>query len=681
LAYIGSTLIPQRIPNPSLIDPRLEVGSGGGLDKFAVPNPDYSLMEPDERRAYLDWHHGGRSDPKFPVRYLFTHLHALERRLVLDRAHGEAREIRVEVERLLSLYHECRHFVQKAEALITLCHHLDPSDLPPEPIPAVPNTHEEMPHRTRLHLGRILRKTGDLEGSDALLWLCSLPEPKLPPIAVRFFFEFQASWLVKFRERFPDGLKIASPATYLLLPYEACNGSFSELVESPVVDISTTRFPADLVQLLQDCVEQIQRLGDVEGRRGARSLSSVLARHEAPVASPDPVSHPLKTIDSLLENRQFAKVELAELIQVFRLDPQPDDLIVKPVIVRQVSVALDEMDTASEPDPRYGSPARLRPKSPIVLFRAPGGGRISEQPEYVIAQAAIVLRSLAASHFPTLQPLAIDVLEERMRPIRLEPVEKLRLQALSQALLGVERVLELTGPWIKRLELQDLLPCFYEAIDVAFADESEVPATEQFLRCTFRSAGLNPANVTDVLARIGRAKTKRGRRKQMVERQPVSDNEPTHQSHKAGDLNAKAFSQEPDNEASAPLPTKKGTGGFEDSPDRAISVQTVTGPRVPARLTPPAEPTGPELAQPTTARFPGLDRRHGSLLRALLDGPLSREAFTTAARELGLSADGALEEFNEWGFETLGRAIVDGQDMLCVPDNLREAVSALEVRR
>ena len=77
--------------------------------------------------------------------------------------------------------------------------------------------------------------------------------------------------------------------------------------------------------------------------------------------------------------------------------------------------------------------------------------------------------------------------------------------------------------------------------------------------------------------------------------------------------------------------------------------------------------------------YPGLDSAHSALVTLLLDqGPLPRAEFDALARAVNLSADGSLEEINEWAFDRFGEPLIEGGDPVMIAARLRDRILGLK---
>lgn len=239
--------------NNCLVDPSCAIApSGSDQSGSLLPYwPSYSNIPPVARRTYLDWLPSGRKDPRIGIGYVFLSFYGLERRMLVDAVKDETPALIAEVRRLLALHGENHSFRNYASKF------LDVADLVKGPeisrpvlSPELRNGYE-MPLSVRLHLGRKLASATSFDGTDALLWVLSLPDTYLRTPATRCFDELAELWQMRFASRYPLGLKVNPPKTKLKIEYHAASGGFecsldlSDSETGPLPDIAAVSAPLD----------------------------------------------------------------------------------------------------------------------------------------------------------------------------------------------------------------------------------------------------------------------------------------------------------------------------------------------------------------------------------------------------------------------------------------------------
>ena len=93
----------------------------------------------------------------------------------------------------------------------------------------------------------------------------------------------------------------------------------------------------------------------------------------------------------------------------------------------------------------------------------------------------------------------------------------------------------------------------------------------------------------------------------------------------------------------------------------------------------PAPSASVEAATANGSAYPGLDSAHSALVAQLLGhGPLPRAEFDARAKALNLMADGALEEINEWAFDSFDEPLIADGDPVTITASLRDRLFDLK---
>ena len=125
--YIGRDMRAsvRQVNDPSLIDPQLPIvlAPFDAVQVHELPRPNYTLLPPPERRAYLEWLAGARSVRAEVAKFRWIYFYGLERRLILERAEAEGCELVAEVIRLKEESCSAR-FEAAANKLLAACHRL-----------------------------------------------------------------------------------------------------------------------------------------------------------------------------------------------------------------------------------------------------------------------------------------------------------------------------------------------------------------------------------------------------------------------------------------------------------------------------------------------------------------------------------------------------------------------------
>jgi hypothetical protein len=494
---------------------------------------------------------------------------------------------------------------------MSACELLDSEFVPPAIYAsAETNFRGEMPFNVRHFLGWMLKSAGGFEADAALLFYLQQPGRRLEPLAAQYFRELSASWCLRYPSLASNALAHDPAIPRLTFAYEPLLGAFRKELVSDLPDVAAIGMPSALEVLFRECTAPLLQLRD-------QPLAHVLANMAVPAFSaehdgrfvlehkigagawlramvPDALPRPIK-VSALLDGL-FERTSVA----LDRLLPKSFE--------NAVTQLLDEHGFGFEPDVRSGLPRSLRPDRHITIF----GSCSSDFPElteaFMLAQAAVVVSSLAQGWYPALEPLALDRIEERL-PFRhrFNDQEFRRLAATGHAIATLdESPREFLRRWVRKLARTRRMDDLIGGFGIAFKGQrrnSQLPKLARAL--ILESEGLISAD--DLLA-------------------AASD---------------------------TALP---GTSFHQNLEVRALSL--ISG----ATGEPNVGPEQLQIAEPQPSPIPaalnGLDRRHAELLLALFDRARTRAEFEELARTRQLTLAGAVDEINEWALLKLGSIAV-----------------------
>ena len=373
------------------------------VDGVSMPYwPSYAEVSPAARRAFLKWMATGRQAKPYGIGHVFLYFYGLEHRVFADRDVAGTPSLIAEVERLLCVYGDngsfrgyATHFLEYARCAAGL-------PLPvPEPSPDHLYSTEGPP--VLLHLGRRLVQSATILSEDALIWVLALQDVYLRTAAVRCFDEFVPLWHVRFRSRFPEGLRIATSGN-VDLTYRAASGAFEVSVDGPhrdypdVTKVKTSLEPLRL--LLQECTDELDGFSRLLGRRpeARNSVQAVLLLPEDLLAETgfEALREFGQRLSEIMGGKQLASTKMDIVLQLANFD-LPESGKLSPAVADQLGQVLDRLDIAIEPDRRYGGGVP-QPADQVFLFKAPRGGPVDpERPAYRSMKAQVEVAVLAAA--------------------------------------------------------------------------------------------------------------------------------------------------------------------------------------------------------------------------------------------------------------------------------------------
>jgi tellurite resistance protein len=648
-----------------LIDPTLPV-SRNTSDPSASTMPywpAYSSIQPQARHSYLQWLAGGRSDPAVGIGYVFLFFYGLERRLFLDKGHDEGGFILDEVRRLVSIYGANHSFASYSAKLLeaaTLS-----NETPRPDLSSASHNSYEIPLDVRRYLGARLAANEPLQSGDALLWLLALPDTSLRTPATRCFAEFKSIWNLRFNERQPKGLRIATPKTRLKARYRAASATFDvELPVGDLPDISAISAPiAGLRDLADACTEELNGYSRLLGRQPAARGSVEAASLLPPALWNAEFGGKLQAIQEALEAKlkgnNIITMSVSDICGLLDLARPIGDKL-PPETFRQAGGILDRLDIAFEPDRRYGA---VGPglDSTVVMYRSPAGGRVdSEKPDYVLARTLVEVTTLAVVADNDVDVAEFESIQSDLRAIpSLSDAEQRRLLAYAVALLKDPPKQQSAFNRLAKLGERERARVVESAIAAVLADGRVTPTEVKFLERLYKALGLAQDDIYRALHR-GSVKFDDVVVVSSEQRSPgvrISPALPEPGAAIVIDESRLARVRSETAAVSALL-----AGIFRDESPRPDSTQTEV-------------PSAPSVLS-------GLDPPHASLLSSILaSGGVPRDAFEDIAKKLRLLPDGAYELINEWGFETFDEPVLEGGEMIHVCEHLKAQIEHLRTAR
>lgn len=476
MIYVGQglrALEEQRRGEPALIQPSLSVRVedtkvwSKELDEWRL-FLTYERLSERDRAFYLQWLAGGRCDPSAPIACVFLFFFGLERRLLFDtrtseRAQKEIPALIAEIERLLGIYGEEPQFSRYARELLALSRLCFLQQLVIEETPPPMSPDGGFSLELLVGLGARLASRVPIQGPWAFSWFIQHPLVFLRTPARRCPAEFERLFLLRFEQMYPQGLLIQPNKTKLNLIYEPANRGlpryhFDSSVELP--DVRVLQRPmrkfAEIAESGMAELESYSRfLGRNPDARGTAQALSLLPAELLPLMGGDVLDSFRKLLESKLSDQQFALIHASELLSLW--SPGGFQKLQKKSAI-DLSIFLEKLGFALEPDVRFGSPA-INPQGKIVLFRLQERSqRFPLSQEY---EAAMVLLRLAASVAiadGNVSPEEKEHLVAHLeRLLKLDGGEKARLSAHLSWLLeeqpgmgGLKKRLESLSPVTKR---------------------------------------------------------------------------------------------------------------------------------------------------------------------------------------------------------------------------------------
>ncbi|HEY9474867.1 MAG TPA: tellurite resistance TerB C-terminal domain-containing protein, partial [Mycobacteriales bacterium] len=488
----------------------------------------------------------------------------------------------------------------------------------------------------------------------ALAWAQFHPEIHLSTPARRCPEEFTRLFVIRYQERYGDGMTVRPNKTTVRLDYRAASAGIGTVsMDTGLPDVFGLAAPAKkFAALVSECTEALDPFSRWLGRnpngRGSLAAAALL-----PTCLVDPdrgrVADLLRWADSRLGPERQSVVDGTDLVRFWSHQEVPK-------LTRTEAIALAKLlggqGFGIEPDPRFGGAAPN--DGPAVLFRTdPGSSPCVPSTAYTAAATLLHLAVAVAGADDEVSDSEQAQLVAHLRTsLHLTPAEQARMEAHLRLLLTIG--VKLTG-LTRRLgtlssEQREQVALF--CVRIAAADGTLAASEMATLTRIYKLLGLDPAKLP-------------------------------HDAH----AEMTAQSPLPPRAASGPVtvrPAGNAPSGYAVPPQRhhaafhldetVIAAKLAETEQVSALLgqifTEDPEPATLPAAVPTTvpdthavSPAAGLDRTHSALLRALADRPeWTRVEFEDLCADLGLLPDGALDTLNDAAFEVAGEPVAEGDD-------------------
>ena len=643
MVYVGLNLRADHgRQEPALINPNLRVSRETvDISVRRMPYwPSYSEIDPEARRAYLQWLASGRRDPSADVGYVFLFFYGLERRALVDSRQGqvdasEFAVIRGEVEELLSVYGQNASFRSYATSFLD---YLAVASATPEALvfSEPPNQARgyELPLRFRIGLGQFAKAKKPVPCSWAMKWALADPSIVCRTPVQRCRREFERLFPEYYQQQFGEGLLLPLNKTKLKVTYRPASGGFAGGILScdpgDLPDIAAIAGPQKKIQSVIDiCTAELDRYSRFLAKNAERKdqLEAIL----------------LLPIPAWPESLQSSLAEVVQEVEAGEITATWGGLIKRfgsdATLTRSsgalLAARLEERGIGIEPD-LIGGAKTPTAEDAIVVFSCP------KRNEKLIASGAFTTAVLTVDVGALMAAADGDTSESEFRLLRqtidswqqLDEHCRRRLAAHLQlqitqapAIAGVKKRVEMLSVESRRT-LADVL------ISVARADGNVSPNEVKLLEKLYKVLELDPKLVYSDLHKGATA---------------VRQTKPEF----ALNTTRIARLQEETERISSVLREVF----TEATPQPAAAIGDGEGENIETLL--------------------GLDPEHSSFARLLLSRPQwSRHDLEDAASDMELMLDGALEKVNEAALDQYEVPLAEGEDPVEINRDLLERVFA-----
>jgi tellurite resistance protein len=446
MIYVGKSMRSLRgfAMDPALINPSLSVSKdqpdtvGRNLHYW----PSYSEVHSTSRAAYLNWLAGGRRDPKVAIGYVFLFFYGIERRVLLDAMHSdeaiaEVPALLTEVQELLHVYGGNGSFGRYANAFMDLMVAAASDQNISQLVPPREKTGWEIPFFVKLVLGHFVTQGKPIPAEWAFSWVVTSPKVFLRTPAQRCPDEFEQLFLIRYREKYGDGMVIKRNKANLSVVYRPASATFldSRRIDLDLPDVTLLAGPTNKLWKLADEVQiELEGYSRWVGRNHDRHSLAALALLPAELVKGRDgadIENLVAQVEHSLGSADMAIIDPADLVALW---PVKEDGKLDKREAAALAKLLGSIGYGIEPDVRF-SGSNLSRSDRAVIFR----GEIGTDPPSTVFMGASALL-----HFGAVVASADDdIADEEERQLRehleqtlhLSASERLRLRAHMQWLL------------------------------------------------------------------------------------------------------------------------------------------------------------------------------------------------------------------------------------------------------
>ncbi|MBE0548492.1 MAG: TerB N-terminal domain-containing protein [Rubrivivax sp.] len=272
MVYVGDSARSQReFLDHSLIDPGLPVATPQHTRPLTYYEglPAYRYLEPCERGSYLEWLSKGRRT-EVPVRLVLMFFAGLERRLnealIQGQCEVEVRQLAAEMRALSSSYGSLSNLLRaRADRLAAILEcKLSETRLYTNPVPPVRRC-DPLPPEIQVAIGQLAYDRAGLPSGWALAWIERDDSfYRAAPIS-RHAELFSRLFDVRFAEKYPNGLRLPFNGPQLALEYRYVTMAMGPWRRENFLIDTALEVPADcaerndLKRLVQDCSEELSK--------------------------------------------------------------------------------------------------------------------------------------------------------------------------------------------------------------------------------------------------------------------------------------------------------------------------------------------------------------------------------------------------------------------------------------
>ncbi len=360
--------------------------------------PGYSEISPENRAAYLEWLSSERNDPETYIGYVFLYFYGLERRLLIDDhqkgqvSDSERIALLKELKRLKVIYSDNRSFNGYITNLLSHVWVINQQKNIKLPIQNLISEKKGFTSTFKYSLAFYVSKEKPIPEKLALAWVRSHPEYNLKTPARRCKKEFNLLFQLRYKQKYPNGLKVKPNKTKLQIEYYPASSSLRGYpsISLDLPDPSRLKAPVKkLMGLAESCTAELEAFSRFIGRPENSHISltafALLPNDLANLVPNPQFQHLKKWINSqILESDVIVPVE--SLLEQFGGEAP---IKINKKEAEMLSNLIEKTGYGMAPDISYHQ-AKPDMNGKLVLFL--GGHGKDFSPSHAFMQAGTILR-------------------------------------------------------------------------------------------------------------------------------------------------------------------------------------------------------------------------------------------------------------------------------------------------
>ena len=478
------------------------------------------------------------------------------------------------------------------------------------------------------------------------------PETNLRTPALRCFPEFKNLFLLRFQEKYPNGVKIKPNKRMLVYEYRAASAGLNvcRVEIDGLPDVRVLSGPVKKFAVVADaCNQELDAYSRYLGRNpNAKGSLQAYALLPAILAGADDSTDAGELGDwvrSKLASDERILVSAEELIVYWEHESAERLSKKESVALAQV---LERQGFGIEPDARFGGPS-LKMQGKIAIFRLGKEAMATASREYGAATILLHLAAVVAAADGVVSEEEESHLEQHLeQAMNLRESERVRLRAHLSWLLseppgtvGLKKRLEGLSPNLKHQVAEF-------AVSVAGADGRIDPAEISALQKIYSMMGLDPESVFSDIHSLAAAPAIDPVTVALGQQGRVGRKLPSPPSDKVRPVAVKSFE----------LDMNKVREKMRDTAEVASLLSEIF---VEEKTVSSDSLVSDEQKQDVSTV--GLDGPHSQLINSLKEiSQMDRQEFELRCARLELLPEGAFDALNEAAFELCGAALLIGED-------------------